>query len=224
MVLEPQRQHAGRQALGADRDRHLMRSMLAREPRERTGLGERHVSAIAGIARRFGEDVRAEGAGRQEHDLSIFQMRRECTRDVPLSGRRSWAENQVCTADRCRNVIRQQGGLCFMPPTKILHDDRAAGCLVGLDGRAVAAPEAHVMPGKRKIARRRERAVPAAKHRDAHQRSISRSRKCCTLPMALRGSASTNTYSRGTLKRASCVSKCASSAGTSIAQPARPTT
>ena len=44
----------------------------------------------------------------------------------------------------------------------------------------------------------------------AHSRFLVRSasclsRKCCTLPSALRGRPSTNTTSRGTLKRASCV-------------------
>src|SRR6476660_2495797 len=110
-----------------------------------------------------------------------------------------------------------------MAAAEVLQDDGAADRLMHLDRCTVAPPEPHLLAGKREIARRRERAVAAAKHRDFHDcrsfprkrvsssffswlwvpafagtsgESFSRSTKCCTLPIALRGSASTNTYSR----------------------------
>ena len=62
MVLSGQREDAGRQPLGAHGDRRLERPVLAREPRQRPGLGERDLGAVAGIVRGLGEQQRAERA------------------------------------------------------------------------------------------------------------------------------------------------------------------
>ena len=197
----------------------------------RVSHGSVPVSANAASARlpascaAFAKMIGAERAGRQEHDLPVGQMRRERARDVVLRGRGRRAEDQFGIAHGLGDVGRDQRRLRLVPPAKILHRDGAARRVVRLDGLGVAPPQPHVVAGERHVARRRERAVAAAEDRDAHQvRSSSRSTKCCTLPIALRGSASTNTYSRGTLKRASCASRCASSARASHVAPARRTT
>ncbi len=84
-------------------------------------------------------------------------------------------------------------------------------------------------PCNRKIARGRERAVAAAEYRDLQMASPCEvsgvssclSMKCWTLPSAVRGRSSTKTISRGTLKRASCVSTCARNSSASTEHPVR---
>ncbi len=226
VILQPQRQHAGRQPLRPDRDRDLVRSVLAREPRQ--ACRSRRTPHRRGCRRRArpsrkcrSRTCRAAGT----RPVRPLRCGAERARDIVLRGRGGRAEDQFGVAHRRGDVVRHQRQLRLVPPAKILHRDDAAGRVVCLHGFDVAPPQPHVVTGKRHVARRRERAIAAAEHCDAHQlRPVSRSTKCCTLPIALRGSASTNTYSRGTLKRASCVSRCASSARASHAAFGRRTT
>ena len=85
-VLE--REHADRQPLGADGDGDLERPVLARQPGQGAGLGEAGVGAVAGIVRGLCKNHRAESRRRQEHDLSVAQMRRELVCDIALARRR----------------------------------------------------------------------------------------------------------------------------------------
>jgi NAD/NADP octopine/nopaline dehydrogenase, alpha-helical domain len=86
-----------------------------------------------------------------------------------------------------------------------------AGGAVGGHCCLVTPPQPHLMSGQREVACCCERAIPSAQNGNAHQRgsAFCLSKKCCTLPSALRGNASTNTTSRGTLKRASSAATCA---------------
>ena len=87
VVGEAHGQDPGRQPLGADGDGRLEGPVLAREPRQRPGLGEGDVGAVAGIACSQREYHRAERAGREENDLTVGQMRRQRPGDVGLRGR-----------------------------------------------------------------------------------------------------------------------------------------
>ena len=65
------RKHANRQPFGTDGDSDLERPVLARQPWQRTGLGERDSGAIAGSVRSLRKDHRAERRRRQEHHLAV---------------------------------------------------------------------------------------------------------------------------------------------------------
>ena len=225
MIGSFQRKHADRQPLGADGDGDFERAMLARQPGQRAGFGESDGGMIAGVVRGLGENHRAERRRRQEHHLAVAQMRRELRRDVVLRESRGRAQDQFGAADGFGDIGRHQRELHVVAAVGILDDDaRARGAMRGHRG-GIAPPQPHLMALQRKIARRRERAVAAAEHRDLHivfPPAISlQFRKCCTLPSAVRGRSSTKTISRGTLKRASCVSTCAFNASASTRQPAR---
>ena len=139
---------------------------------------------------------RAEGAGRQEHDLAVGEMRRQRARDVVLRGRRRRTEDQLGAAHRLADVGRDERRACASwRPAKSLTMivPPAARCAA-----TAARSRRHSRtswPGQRQIARRRERAVAAAEHRDPSvcARPFSRSTEMLHLAQALRGSCSTNT-------------------------------
>ncbi len=137
-------------------------------------------------------------------------MRREQPRDVGLREGRGRAQDQLGAADSFGDVRRDQRQLHVMSAVGVL--DRYAGARRAMlrDQFRVAPPHPDVMALHCKIAGGREGAVAAAEYRDLQSEppcevgaSSWRSMKCCTLPKAVRGRSSTNTMSRGTLKRAS---------------------
>src|SRR5258706_210860 len=69
------------------------------------------------------------------------------------------------------DVVRHDRGFRFVTPLEILYQDRAAGGAMRRDRLRVTPPETDLVAGEREIARRRERSVAAAEHRDAHQRA-----------------------------------------------------
>ena len=71
------RKDAGRQVLAARRDLHLVRPVLARQPRQGAGLGEGDTRLVAGLPGRLRQEDRTERARRQEHHLPVRKMRRE---------------------------------------------------------------------------------------------------------------------------------------------------
>ena len=220
VIGQRQRKHAGRQPLGADGDGDLEGPVLARQPRQRAGLGKGDAGVVAGVMGGFGENHRAEGRRRKIHHLAVLEMWRELPRDVGLCEGRRGTQDQFDVKDRFRNVGGHQRELRVVGPLGILDDDARAGGLVCGHGIGVAAPEADLVTRQGEITGRGERSVAAAQNCDFQWDSPSIgvaawscfNLKCCTLPSAVRGSSVTKTMSRGTLKRASCVSTCTRSA------------
>ena len=179
--------------------------------------------------RSLGKNHRAECCRWQEHHLAIPQMRREQARDIVLRKCRSRAQDQFSFADGVGNVRCHQRQLNVVPAVRVLQQDARARRAMRGHLPGIAPPQPDLMALQHEIACGRERAVAAAKHRDLHMASPDagavswscRSRKCWTLPRAVRGRSSTKTMSRGTLNRASCVSTCALRASASTKHPAR---
>ena len=128
MVLQPQRKHAGRQPLGADRDRHLERPVLARQPGQGAGLGEGRVGAVAGVVRRLSRKhtsrtCRAAGTRPVRPCRCGASARAMSGCAVAGAGQRISSASRTAS----RDVVRHQRQLRLVPAAKILHQDRAAG-------------------------------------------------------------------------------------------------
>ena len=96
---QTQREDAGRQPLGADGDRRLEGAVLAREPRQRAGLGERNLGPIAGIAHAaLANKHRAERSRRQKDHLAGGEVGREPDGDIVMGGCRRRADDELGTA------------------------------------------------------------------------------------------------------------------------------
>src|SRR5258705_573776 len=156
-------------------------------------------------------------------------MRREQPCDVLLRKGRGRAQDQFSIPDGFGDFCGHQRKLQIVMAIGVLEDNaRAHGPMRRYLSR-IAPPQADVMALQRKIARGCEGTVAAAKHRDLQLASPCArgcsssclSMKCWTLPNAVRGRSSTKTISRGTLKRASCFSTCASKSCASTELPAR---
>ena len=173
MLLAREREHAGRQPLGPHRDRQLERAVLAREPGQRAGLGIGDLGMVAGIMRGLGEQHRAEGAGRQEHDLAVGKMRRKRFCDIGLRG--AGVGQRISSVPRTASSISSvmSAERRLAPAGEILDHDDAAGGAVRRHGGLVAPPQPHLVSGEREIARRRERAISSAQNCDTHQRALS---------------------------------------------------
>lgn len=171
-LAQPQRQYAGRQALGANRDRDLERTVLARKPRQGAGLGERDVSAVADRARGLREHHGAKSARRQKNDLPVGKMRSDYARDIHLCRRRHGADDEFGAAHHLGNVCGDERGPCLVAAAKIFDDDRPARCLVRGDGIAIAPPQPDLVARQDKIPGRGERSVSAAEDCDAHDGSV----------------------------------------------------
>src|SRR3954469_8179729 len=145
-------------------------------------------------------------------------MRRKVGCNIMLRERRCRAKNQFGAANGLGDIGRHKLEFDVMPTSRVLDQDARSGGTVRGDRACIAAPKSDLMALQGKVAGGRERAVAAAEDRDLQRRSpkISFSLKCCTLPSAVRGKSSTNTNSRGTLKRASRVSMCACNALASV--------
>src|SRR2546429_2217111 len=156
-------------------------------------------------------------------------MRREQPRNILLRKGRGRAQDQFSIPDGFGDVCSHLRQLHVAPAIGVLELNARAHGPMGRYLSRIASPQADVMALQRKIACGCEGAVAAAEHRDlqwvspcAHVGSAScLSMKCWTLPKAVRGKSSTKTISRGTLKRASCVSTCVFRSSASTEQPAR---
>src|SRR6266849_3326062 len=156
-------------------------------------------------------------------------MRREQPRDIGLRKSRGRAQDQLSIADGFGDVGSHQRQLRVVLAVGVLEDNARACRAMLRYLNCIAPPQADLMALKRKIARGCERAIAAAEHRDLQEASPCAgagsssclSMKCCTLPKAVRGRSSTKTISRGTLKRASCVSTWAFKSSASTEHPAR---
>src|ERR1700738_635061 len=156
-------------------------------------------------------------------------MRRELPCDIALRESRGGAQDQLGIADGFGDVCRHQRQLHGVLAVGVLEEDPGTRRAMRGCRSCIAPPEAHVMALQCKIARGRKRGIAAAKHRDLQSASPCEdfgassclSMKCWTLPRAVRGKSSTKTISRGTLKRASCVSTCAFKFSASTKHPAR---
>ncbi len=172
MILQRQRKHAGRQPLGAHRDRDFEIAVLAREPGQGAGLGERDFRLVAGRLHRLREQHRAEGAGRQKHDLSVGQMRRQRLGDIGLRMRGRGADDQFGIAHGFGDVVGDQRQLRHALAGKILDQNGRSGGAMRFDRGLVAPPQPRVVSGKREISRGCERAVAATQYCDTHQSSL----------------------------------------------------
>ena len=171
MIGSVKRKYPDRQPFGADGDGDLERSMLARQPRQRSGLCKTHACAIAGVTRSFREDHRAERRRRQQHHLPISEMWRELTSDIVLRESRGRAQDQLGSAHSLGNVCRYQRQLRGVPAVGVLDDNaRARRAMLGYLNR-IAPPQADIVSLQRKIARRRKRAIAAAEHHDLQDAS-----------------------------------------------------
>src|SRR5450432_2177022 len=149
--------------------------------------------------------------------------------DIMLREGRGRAQHQLDAANSFGDVRGDQCQLHIVPAVGVLENDAGARRAMLVYQRRIAPPQPDLVALQREIARGRERAVAAAEHRDLQMASPSedcgssscRNMKCCTLPSAVRGRSSTNTISRGTLKRASCVSTCALKSSAPTEHPAR---
>src|ERR1700682_3400039 len=154
-------------------------------------------------------------------------MRREQPRDILLRKSRGRAQDQLSIADGFGNVCGHRRQLHVVPALGVLEGNARARGPMRRSLSCIAPPQADVMALKRKIACGCEGAITAAEHRDPQgaspcagaSSSSCLSMKCWTLPKAVRGRSSTKTISRGTLKRASCVSTCAFKFSTSTKHP-----
>ena len=127
------------------------------------GLGKGHVGAIAGITCGLGKQHRAERARRQEHDLSVDEMRREHLRDVGLRGRGRRAQDQLRAAHGLGHVGGdERRARTSWRPRKSFTMICATGVAMRGNRLRVAPPQPHLVPGQRQIAGRRERPVSSA--------------------------------------------------------------
>ena len=100
------REHSGWQPRGAHGDGDFGRAVLARQPRQRSGLGEGDVSLASGVAQRAHHGDAAEGPGRQEDHLAVSQMRRRRARDVLLGEGWRRYQDQFGPAQRSAEIGR----------------------------------------------------------------------------------------------------------------------
>ena len=83
-------------AVWRGRSRRLRRPVLACEPGQRAGLGERGLGLVAGSCCAFAKMKDTECAGRQVHHLPVRQTGRRRPCDVGLRERRRRADHERC--------------------------------------------------------------------------------------------------------------------------------
>ena len=102
------REHAGRQAGGVATDHQVAGAMLAHQVRQRAGFSEGDLAVVARIGHGLGEHVAAEGARRQEHHLTVVQVRRDVFGQVFVGGRRQRDDDQLRVAQGFGKVVGQR--------------------------------------------------------------------------------------------------------------------
>ena len=88
--------------------------------------------------------------------------------DVGLGRCRRRAHNELGPVHGLTDIVGDEARARLVPTPEVLDGDDAAGRAMRLDGRAVASPQAHVVPGQREITGRRERAIATAQYGDSH--------------------------------------------------------
>ena len=106
MIAQASRKDAGGKPRGPRRDRDLVDSVLATEPGKGSGLADGHIRFAARVAQRLHHQVAAEGAGRQEDDLTVSEMRRQRFRQIGLRERRCRRDDQLRAGHGRRDVVR----------------------------------------------------------------------------------------------------------------------
>ena len=164
-----ERKHARGQAHAAAGYPHLIGALFAGKPGQRARLGEGGRCVVAGVPRRFREEVGSECSRRQIDDLTVAQMRRKLLCDIGLREGRRRNEDQLGFANRRSDVAgdQRQRGLPASPGVD--DDDFAARPAMCFGVALVASPQPDIVAGKREIARRRKGAIAATKNRDLHQ-------------------------------------------------------
>ena len=200
------RECAGRQPLGADRDRDLRRAVLAGEIGQGAGLGEADPRAAARVPQHFRHHVAAKCARWEEHDLAVGHVRRDHAGDVGLRERRRRDDKQLRPAHGFRHISGRARKPHVAPAFDVLQCNRLSiedGC----KRHGVAPPEPHFVTLLGEIGGGGVRAVAAAQDCNSHgygrnpasDAASCRSRKRCSLPVSVRGSASRNSMARGYL-------------------------
>ena len=156
---EAQRKHAGRQPRAPARDPNGIRPLLARQPRQRPGLRGCDLRAVARVAGGTGEDVGAEGAGRQKHDLAIAQMRRGQFGDCGLREGRRRTQDEIGRFDGFRDRRRDHGQPDITSPRPIDDRYRAALRTMRLDVSRISTPQPDFVTGQGEVAGGRERTI-----------------------------------------------------------------
>ena len=106
IALRGAREDAGRQPLGADGDRHLEGPMLAREPRQRAGLGEDRVGAIAGVARASANSIEPKVPGGTNTTWCLQDAARGCAMSgCAVAGAGHTISSAPCTASPMSAVM-----------------------------------------------------------------------------------------------------------------------
>src|SRR5438445_6014880 len=161
------REHADGQVGGAHGRLHDGRRCLAREVRERPGLGERQRQRATGARDRPRHRVAAERSRREQDDLSVVEARGQALGEVLVARRGQRRDQDLRALDRLAEVRR--GALearRSVPPFRLERDRRVVGERAERVGGAT--PEPHAVTGQREIRRRRASAVARAQARGLH--------------------------------------------------------
>ena len=169
MRLQRQREYARRQPLGTDGDRRLEGPMLAREPRQRAGLGERDLGAVAGIPLRPSAnsiEPNVPGGRNTTWPSARCGASARAMSGCAVAGAGHTMSSAPRTASPMSAVIRRGRASCRPRKSLTVMTPPAARCAsIGL---AVAPPQAHLVAGKREITGRRQRAIATAQNGDFH--------------------------------------------------------
>ncbi|MNF80968.1 hypothetical protein D3C84_632220 [compost metagenome] len=98
-------EYTGRQAGGVAADHQVAGAMLAYQVRQRTGFSEGDLAPVARIGHGLGKHETAKGARRQEHHLTVVQVRRNMFGQVFVGGRRQWNDHQLRVAQGFGQVV-----------------------------------------------------------------------------------------------------------------------
>ncbi len=211
-----QREHAGRQPLGADGDGRLEGPVLAGEPRQRAGLGEsdlRRDCRRPSAALANSTEPKVPGGRNTTWPSARCGASTRAMSAWAVAGAGHTISSAPRTASPMSAVISAGRASCRPRKSLIVMSPPAARAPRSPRGRAATgAPRGRPAPDHRppptshchRPERRFSSAVCSVAGASALALTVpsaisSLSRKCCTLPMALRGRLSTSTYSRGTL-------------------------
>ena len=149
----------------AHRDRHFRRAALSREIGQRSRLGP-HDPALRGSASHC---IAAEGSRRHEHDLAVFEMRRDGARDVELRRCRAGHEDELGAAHRIAGACKERVDL-HRPGSAFIGKREAARGEQRRKGGGIAPPQPHLVTLFGEIRSRGIRTVAAAEHGNLHGR------------------------------------------------------
>ena len=166
-VALPSRIDAGWQAHGTDRHADFAHGELSRQVRQGAGLRPGDPGARAVGANGARHDEAAEGAGREEDDLAVLEVRRHRLGDVVLRARRRRHDDQLDAGD-CRADVGARTSDRHLAPTSLVDEDDRARVDHRRERRRVAAPEADLVARLGEVGGGGVAAVAAPENGDVH--------------------------------------------------------